>query len=180
MAKKLQTIGVELNLGAVKLQANWAPTKEERCAAWDLYVELTTRVATQPLGSDDGLIREALASHHELFAVTRTILKSGGPQVARPQKGSDCSLAHLAIAALNLVVRPLLNRWHPELQDHEDRRSASTSRREHERAWSQASEARSDLASASSQLLDFARLLAAVSDVPHLLSDLTERSQPSR
>jgi hypothetical protein len=41
-------------------------------SAWELYVEPATRIATVPLGPNEGL-REALSSLHSMFLVTREI-----------------------------------------------------------------------------------------------------------
>ena len=37
-----------LKLKAGFLEMNWEPQPDEQQAAWELYVELVTRVATQP------------------------------------------------------------------------------------------------------------------------------------
>src|SRR5438876_4543781 len=58
----------------------------ERRAAWKLYVELNTRIATQPLRPSEGLLREALSSLYAIFGITRDILKEAGPGVARGQE----------------------------------------------------------------------------------------------
>lgn len=45
-----------------------------RWAAWALYIELKTRITTQALNDDQGLLREALNSLYSLFGSTREIL----------------------------------------------------------------------------------------------------------
>ncbi len=97
----------KLQLSAGFLDLEFAPTDHERRAAWDLYVELATRVATQPLHDEQGADGSALASLHALFGVTRGVLKQYGP-------GAQ-NFARVAVAVLNEVLRPFLSRWHPRL-----------------------------------------------------------------
>lgn len=76
----------------------------DRAAAWELYVELATRITTQPLSSGEGDEQTALESVFGLFALTRDVLKRHGPACA------EC--ARLAIPVLNQSVRPFTARWH--------------------------------------------------------------------
>ncbi len=57
-----KSVQVELDLKLVKIAGTWEPNEVERRAAWELYVELLTRVAVVPLAREEGLVREALAS----------------------------------------------------------------------------------------------------------------------
>jgi hypothetical protein len=61
----------------------WEPDEAERRAAWELYVELVTRVAVVQLGPVEGLLREALSSLREVFGITREILRRYGPAVTQ-------------------------------------------------------------------------------------------------
>src|SRR5688500_9430377 len=82
----LETVSVKLDLGFFSMQSDWVPDPRERQAAWELYVELTTRIAAQPLDPDDGLCREALDSLHALFGVTRSVLRAAGPGVGAEER----------------------------------------------------------------------------------------------
>jgi len=75
----LRKVSVSLPFGIGS--AEWEADPTERRAAWSLYVELVTRVAVQPLETDQGLLREALTSLYSLFGTTREILKDAGPDV---------------------------------------------------------------------------------------------------
>lgn len=97
----------KLKLSAGFLDLEFSPSDEERRAAWDMVVELSTRVATQPLDDREGTDEAALASLHALFGITRGILKQYGPRTQ--------DFARVAIAVLNEVLRPFLSRWHPRL-----------------------------------------------------------------
>lgn len=95
-----------LKINAHFLEMEFAPDDPDRAAAWDLYVELLTRVSTQPLPDGAGDEATALASVHTLFALTRQTLKTHGRRCD--------SFAKIAIVVLNQVVRPFTARWHQE------------------------------------------------------------------
>jgi hypothetical protein len=101
-------------LGSVSVDLS----EEAERAAWALYVELCTRIATKPLEQGEGSIREALGSLHNLFGITRDVLKSGGLDVARARHGKQ-SLASIATGFLNDVLRPRLVKWHTGLSAYE-------------------------------------------------------------
>lgn len=87
------------------LETEWQPSDPDRDAAWDLYVELLTRITTQPLSDDAGVEKAALESIHSLFATTRGILRARGRQCVEFTK--------LAVVVLNQIVRPFTDKWHP-------------------------------------------------------------------
>jgi hypothetical protein len=69
------SVEVGLNLGVAQLKDTWKPDDTQRRAAWELYVELVTRIAVVPLAGTEGLLREALSSLYALFAITREVLR---------------------------------------------------------------------------------------------------------
>ena len=87
------TVSLPFGIGSASCEAD--PT--ERNAAWELYVELVTRVAVQPMEEDVGTVREAMNSLYSLFASTREILRKAGPNVG----ASHDSVGGIAIAVLN-------------------------------------------------------------------------------
>lgn len=93
-----------LKLNAGFLTANFEPQDPDRNAAWALYVELITRITSQPLGEAEGDEATALESVVKIFALTREVLK---------QQGRFCdSFAKIAIPVLNQIIRPFTARWH--------------------------------------------------------------------
>jgi hypothetical protein len=86
------------------LEAEFAPRDPDRSAAWDLYVELLTRITTQYLPPEVGDERTALDSVYAIFPLTREILRKHG-------SGSG-EFAKLAIPILNQIVRPFTAKWH--------------------------------------------------------------------
>ena len=85
-------------------QMEWTPKAADENAAWALYIELLTRITTQPLPVDHGDEQTALDSVYSLFAITREVIKEQGP---------DCiKFAKIAIVVLNQVIRPFTAKWH--------------------------------------------------------------------
>lgn len=142
------------------------PGPVERAAAFDLQVELVTRVGVQPLAPDQGSLREALASLHGLFGTTREVLHRVADETAAP-----LVLPHIAAALANEHLRPFLSTWHPALQQHEAKRSDGTSPTAHEHTWERAAEMRADLDRLRLPLTRIAARLAELSGVD-LLMDL--------
>jgi hypothetical protein len=172
MGRGPTSVDVRLKLPLLEIAGTWEPNDEERRAAWELYVELITRVSVVPLRADEGLLREALTSLHSLFGTTREILRRHGPQIAEPKRDGQYNFGYLAVSILNYGVRPLLVRWHPELEDWETHRPADRSRREHERLWSEEARLRSALEETRRALKAYADLLATACGVPNLLETL--------
>lgn len=86
------------------LNAKRDPRNNDAKAAWDLYIELETRITTQPLDPEHGDEKTALDSVYSLFKTTREILLAQGP---------DCvEFAQIAIVVLNEEVRPFTAKWH--------------------------------------------------------------------
>jgi hypothetical protein len=93
-----------LKIKAPFLEANWQPKDEDKDAAWELYIELLTRITTQPLPKEHGDEATALESVHKLFELTRNVIKSHGRQCIEFTK--------IAIVILNQKVRPFTAKWH--------------------------------------------------------------------
>lgn len=86
------------------LEADWKPKDKDKDAAWELYIELLTRIATQPLPKEHGDEETALESVYKLFGLTREIIK---------RHGRECiEFTKIAIVVLNQKVRPFTAKWH--------------------------------------------------------------------
>lgn len=169
MVRGPKSVDVKLNLHVLEISGTWEPNDTERRAAWELYVELVTRVSVVPLRADEGLCREALTSLYSLFTTTRDVLRRYGPEVAEPKRSGQYNLGYLAVAMLNYGLRPLLASWHPLLEDWENQRPTDRSRRDHEQAWTRIGELRADLTNTRQILTGYASLLATACGVPNLL-----------
>lgn len=163
-----EEVQVGLNLGVLTVSGTWKPSALERQAAWELYVELITRIAIVPLDPGVGLLREALSSLYSLFGSTREVLRRHGPAVAQPEIDGGRSFGELAVLVLNLELRPLLARWHPLLEQWEASRPADRARTMHEDAWPDAAQLRDALEQTRQHLVRYADLLAAAAQVPPL------------
>lgn len=94
--------GLKINLGF--LEGEFSPRDPDRNAAWELYVELLTRITTQYLAPEDGDEQRALDSVHAIFPLTREILRKHGAGAGE--------FAKIAIPVLNQVIRPFTAKWH--------------------------------------------------------------------
>lgn len=139
-----------LKIKAGFLEADFTPCDADREAAWELYVELLTRITTQALPADQGDEKSALDSVYAIFPLTREILR---------RHRSGCGeFAKLAIPVLNQIVRPFTAKWH--------RLSLAGAFGNAQRC----KEFRDDLSGLQPKLLAFAKALADMSDVEDLTS----------
>jgi hypothetical protein len=138
----------KLKIKTPVLEAEWEPQEKDREAAWELYVELLTRVATQPLSAEHGDEKVALESVYSLFGVTREILR---------RKGRDCvEFTKVAVIVLNQVVRPFTAKWHGLSQQ----RALSDGGKR--------AEFRTELQELQRDLRNYSRLLADIAQVEDL------------
>ena len=93
-----------LKISAPFLEMEWKPQDEDKAAAGELYIELLTRIATQPLDAEHGDEKTALDSVFSLFSITRQVLKNNTRNCTEFTK--------IAIVVLNQVVRPFTAKWH--------------------------------------------------------------------
>lgn len=87
-----------------RLEEFWSPTEPDRAVAWDVYVELKTRIATEELKDDEGDDSAALTSIYNLFSVSRESIRANGVRSANS--------AMLISTFLNQRVRPFTAKWH--------------------------------------------------------------------
>ncbi|MDP2223002.1 hypothetical protein [Nitrosomonas sp.] len=152
---KIKDLFENWNLTGLKIKASflemeWKPSDPDKEAAWDLYVELLTRITTQPLPDEDGMEQTALDSIYALFGITRETLKAHGR--------SCIQFTKIAIVVLNQVVRPFTAKWHRKSQN-----GAFASPEE-------CQQFRQELQILQTQLRNYTRLLAELAGV----EDLTE------
>ena len=142
-----------LKINASFLQMEWTVQAADKNAAWALYIELLTRITTQPLPVEHGDEKTALDSVYSLFAITREVIRENGPECINFTK--------IAIVVLNQVIWPFTAKWH--------RKSlAGDFERESERAAF-----RDELASLQEELRKYSRMLAGTAGVEDL-TDLEE------
>ena len=138
-----------IKLKAPFMEMEWQANDEDRDAAWELYVEMVTRVITQPLPATIGIEKSALDSVYQLFPLTREILKKNGRHCANFTK--------IAIVVLNQIVRPFTSKWHLIFNTTE---SVSAE---------QIEIFRNELAYLQIELKKYARMLASIADVEDIV-----------
>lgn len=136
------------------------PGTVERAAAFDLQIELVTRVGVQTLAADQGSLREALNSLYSLFATTRDVLHRMAKETTGP-----LTLPGIAASLANRHLRPFLATWHPALQEYEATRPPNASHVEHERQWERSADMRAALAELQGPLTSVAKELAALCSI---------------
>ena len=93
-----------LKISIPYLEMEWKPKASDKNAAWELYIELLTRITTQPLSNSHGDEKTALDSVYAIFGLTRTIIKS--------HKSGCIEFTKIAIVVLNQIIRPFTAKWH--------------------------------------------------------------------
>lgn len=156
-ALKKVTVSLPFGIGS----ASWEADPTERNAAWELYVELVTRVAVQSLNPQEGLVREAMNSLYSLFGSTREILRKAGPKVG----ASHDSVGGIAIRVLNDGLRPFLSKWHPLLLEWEEKKEDGVSPQAHEKGWDKEQTVRGELDSLRQKLSQYANALGLIAGV---------------
>ena len=159
----LRTLLKDFKLEKVRLSPSGAIVEvafkpADRDAAWDLYIEMLTRIVTQPLPAEAGDEKTALESIHALFALTREILRRHGRGTIQFTK--------VAIPVLNQIVRPFAAKWHKQnlagAFDNDDK----------------CEEFRHELAILQEELRNYNRMLAEIASVEDLTDlELVERTK---
>lgn len=134
--------GIKVNAGFLSM--DWKPETDEQQAAWELYIELITRVSTQKLDTagDDNA---ALESVYGLWEMTRNLLKTRGRKAI--------TFSKIAIIVLNQKIRPFTSKWHTPCVRGEFSNSETSA------------EFRKDLEAIQTVLENYAGLLAEVAGV---------------
>lgn len=167
--------GRQLNLESVDVKVPFLGTMKvslsdaHRMVGWKLFIELSTRVATQPLVEGEGRLREALDSLYSLFQLTRSELKNMSPSPLPVTKGSY-TVESYAVRMLNDGLRPMLRRWHPRLLNWEKQNLA-------ESEWPLAKLCREDLEKTRQIVLAYTWGLAEMLKVADLENLLPPRPQ---
>ena len=102
--KKFHLEKVKFNLHAVQLEVSFQEADKD--ADWELYVEMLTRIVTQPLPSEAGDEKTALDSVYSLFSTT--------PDILRRRGRGTIQFSKVAGPVLNQIVRPFTAKWHRE------------------------------------------------------------------
>jgi len=139
-----------LKVNAKFLEMEFSLQDDDKKAAWDMYIELLTRITTQRLPMESGDEKTALDSVYSLFPTTRSILK---------ERGRDCQeFSKIAIIVLNQIIRPFTAKWH--------RQSEQGAFSNPERC----NEFRTELEQLQNELMKYSQMLADMAGVEDLTS----------
>lgn len=94
----------KLQINAHFLQLSVEFKDADRNAAWEMYIELLTRIPPLTLDPADGDEQTALNSIYSLFPTTRNIVKRNGRD--------SLEFTKLTIVVLNQIIRPFTAKWH--------------------------------------------------------------------
>lgn len=150
---KIQELFEKWGLTGLKVKTpimdmEWKPSDPDKDAAWDLYIELLTRITTQPLPDEDGIEKAALESVHSLFEITRQTLKAHGR--------SCVEFSRIAVIILNQVIRPFTSKWHKKSENNAFELSE------------ECADFRSDLKALQIKLINYTGLLSELANVENL------------
>ena len=146
--RKWGLTSIKLNLKFAEMEFNMV--EDDQTAAWEMYVELITRITTQTLEDGTGDEETALTSIYSLFDATRNILKSKGRQAPIFTK--------VAVVVLNQIIRPFTAKWHKKKLE------GAFSK------WGDCEEFREELKILQGELRKYTSLLAEIA----MVEDLTE------
>jgi hypothetical protein len=125
-----------------------------RSVGWRIFVELASRIATQPLQANTGSLHEALDSLHELYGIIRDELKKSPPLQLEAAKDGD-TVEAIALDILNGPLRQFLATWHPRLP-------TGGGQNNDESEWTQAEQCRADLEKVRADIAEKAKRLGTV------------------
>lgn len=157
------------------------PSKAERLAAFELFVELSVRVTTPSIEDQRGMMRDDLDNLAAIGAVTREILRKHGCEAAKSRNDGNITLAVVALRVYNEIILPRLIAWEPLLRDHEGvrlTRDPPVQPYEWEQGWDQISIATFDLDGMRREIRSYMDTLAAIAGTPSL-TDLVVPLPPS-
>ncbi|MDO0915762.1 toll/interleukin-1 receptor domain-containing protein [Streptomyces sp. DT2A-34] len=140
-----------------------APSESERMAAYDIQIELVTRIGVQELAPGTGSLREALTSLKSLIDFTRATLHTYSVSLEHGSETGAPTVQNLAYALINETIRPFTSTWHPRLAAYEARCPADVAPLDHEAAWPQAEAMRAELAALREPLVRIAEGLGGIS-----------------
>lgn len=140
-----------------------APRESERMAAFDIQVELVTRIGVQELAPGTGSLREALTSLKSLIDFTRGTLHTYNIGLQPGSAPGAATVQSLAYALINDTIRPFTTTWHPRLAAHEAARPAAVAPLDHEAAWPQTPTMRAELTALREPLVRIAAGFGGIS-----------------
>ncbi len=157
------------------------PSKAERLAAYELFVELSARVTTVSIADERGFLRGTFDDLAAVGDITVEILRKHGCDAAKGRNDGNIALAVVALRVLNEIIAPRLIEWEPKLRDYEGMRTLQepiVQPYAWERQWPPLQTAIGDLAEMRREIRAYMDTLAAIAGTPSL-TDLVVPLPPS-
>jgi hypothetical protein len=167
--RSMRLTGVTVSVPQLS-QLNFAVTHESQLVAWKLFVEMLTRVSTQPLTEGSGRVRSALTSLHGLLGFVRETLKESPPS---RRTGHQPTVEQLALILVISDLRPFVTRWHQAFNEWQDLNPGAA-----ESSWPLNKECRAELAAVQKCLREYVLSFGALAGVPNA-SDIVAGVLPS-
>jgi len=143
------------------IETTLEPTTQEADAAWHLFIELSTRITTQPFNTESGHLRDAFSSLYSVLQTAREVLKSVGPS----KSNQDMTFPSISLLLITDHIAPFLTKWHELLAEHEETRSQKESMLSHEKKWILRDACIADLQALQETSLRYTALFAEISGV---------------
>jgi hypothetical protein len=165
LAVAIRRQGGTISLTEVKVtvpeltELTFAVSDEHRKVAWNIFIEIMTRIASQPLAAQEGLLREVLSSLYSMLLSIRELLKATIP--SHPTAGPTVEM--FAFRMSNKELRPFLAKWHPELKRFEQATPPQP-----ETAWEHNNVCRGELKELQDRLVEYGRAFGKLADVKRL------------
>jgi len=160
---KLRPTEYEVSIPGFSLKGNLRYTSIEQEVAWKIYIELITRVSGNKLENNTGILRESLNSLYFAFGALREVLKDSGAELAKgPFEKDELTLTSLLLIIMNQHLRSFLSKWHPLLQEHENRNDKGISQFKHEQNWEHNEKFRSELSHLQNGLEEYIAVLKEI------------------
>ena len=157
------------------------PSKAERAAAFELFVELSVRVTTPSIDDERGTLRDTFDNLAAIGDVTREILRKHGCDAAKGREDGNITLAVVALRVLNEIIAPRVISWEPALRDHESLlavQPSPTAPYAWEQQWARRELAMDDLAEMRREIRSYMDTLSLIAGTPSL-TDLVVPLPPS-
>jgi hypothetical protein len=107
--KRYKLVKVNIPLGNIG-EAEFAPNEKDIQIAHEIWVELVTRKAAQPIDEENDVLVEIYDSWYELFKRVRTLIAEIPPDLLRHESSTQ-KVVDIATKTLNTGLRPHLTMW---------------------------------------------------------------------
>lgn len=154
----------EVEVTTLGQKVKLANSGSQRRVAWALFVDTTTRIATQPLSDEEGDGGIILKSLYDLFQVSRKSIMEMEPTRVLPSRRKNLETVETYILEmLNQNIRPFLSKWHPVWDAWQKSNPGTPSS-----GWSQHKEFRKELKALQPEIRGRAIGLGEIAGIPRV------------